>query len=485
METDFRDQLSLSSRHDIGCSADTPVSRAEITYYVYDADGERARKITERKGKRLSERTYIGESEIYRTFNESTGDLDLERRSLHVSNDERRFALFETRTEGDDGTARQLIRSQFSNHLGSACLEVEYDKRARIISYEEYHPYGTTAYQATNRQIASAAKRYRFAGKERDEENGLSYHVARYFSPWLGRWVSSDPIVFTFGRDAISQYAPIPTNAFEGLGNSPINFSDPTGNEPERPELRQSKNNTSSIAKGNELGNNQNHLLVEQNSSTYSDQVRVNSELTNVSHPTIPEKNSRSTLSAGIGVTGTLALGLLLFGPGLGAKVGGSAAFSVSEDETAHISLKISGGGGLGVGSFIGVGVSREVGLTDSKPSSGYLESRSIDINYGAEVAGGISLSDDDSIGYGGMPSWRELMSRGTKPKGGVGLGAAVTGFKNYHYQETFDVTPVVRPIFAAEKKLKAATKSFNEASVRGYKKFEIEFLRWVMSGGY
>ena len=29
---------------------------------------------------------------------------------------------------------------------------------------------------------------------ERDEETGLSYHSARYYLPWLGRWLSSDPI---------------------------------------------------------------------------------------------------------------------------------------------------------------------------------------------------------------------------------------------------------------------------------------------------
>ncbi len=40
----------------------------------------------------------------------------------------------------------QLIRYQFGNHLGSASLEL--DDQAQIISYEEYHPYGSTSYQA-------------------------------------------------------------------------------------------------------------------------------------------------------------------------------------------------------------------------------------------------------------------------------------------------------------------------------------------------
>ena len=37
------------------------------------------------------------------------------------------------------------------------------------------------------------AKRYRYTGKERDEESGLYYHGARYYASWIGRWTSSDP----------------------------------------------------------------------------------------------------------------------------------------------------------------------------------------------------------------------------------------------------------------------------------------------------
>ena len=43
-----------------------------------------------------------------------------------------------------------------------------------IISYEEYSPYGSTSYQATAASIKAAAKRYRYTGKERDEESGLA-----------------------------------------------------------------------------------------------------------------------------------------------------------------------------------------------------------------------------------------------------------------------------------------------------------------------
>ena len=80
----------------------------------------------------------------------------------------------------------QLIRYQFGNHLGSASLEL--DDQAQIISYEEYYPYGSTSYQAVRSQTEVSLKRYRYTGKERDEESGFNYQRARYYAPWLGRW---------------------------------------------------------------------------------------------------------------------------------------------------------------------------------------------------------------------------------------------------------------------------------------------------------
>jgi RHS repeat-associated protein len=62
-----------------------------------------------------------------------------------------------------------------------------------VVSYEEYHPYGTTSYQAGQTAAEVSLKRYRYTGKERDEETGLYYHGARYSAAWLGRWTAADP----------------------------------------------------------------------------------------------------------------------------------------------------------------------------------------------------------------------------------------------------------------------------------------------------
>jgi RHS repeat-associated protein len=145
--------------------------------------------------------------------------VSLKRESLHVMDGAQRIALVETRTQGDDGTAVQLIRYQFGNHLGSASLEL--DDLAQIISYEEYYPYGCTSYQAGRSAVEVALKRYRFTGMERDEETGFNYHGARYYVPWFGRWANCDPVDLQAG---VNLYAYCSSNC--------IVLSDPNGTDP-------------------------------------------------------------------------------------------------------------------------------------------------------------------------------------------------------------------------------------------------------------
>jgi hypothetical protein len=76
MQWDFKDQLSASSRQVV--NAGTP----ETTFYVYDAGGQRARKITERQnGARKNKRFYLGGFEVYREF-DAGGAVNLERETL-------------------------------------------------------------------------------------------------------------------------------------------------------------------------------------------------------------------------------------------------------------------------------------------------------------------------------------------------------------------------------------------------------------------
>ncbi len=105
-----------------------------------------------------------------------------------------------------------------------------------MITYEEYHPFGTTSYQATNPAINAAAKRYRYTGMERDEETGLNYHKARYYIPWLGRWLNPDPIGI---GDGVNVYAYCRNNPVMNLDKQGTQTVEPPKSDEEIPLIEQ------------------------------------------------------------------------------------------------------------------------------------------------------------------------------------------------------------------------------------------------------
>jgi RHS repeat-associated protein len=227
----FNDEMLKSIRQKVNPGNGT----AETTWYQYDGSGKRIRKITENSAgpgispTRKEERIYIDGYETYRTY--KADKLNFERETLSLIDNEHRFVMIETVTFNSDPTPPpyektgvRLIRYQLDNHLGSASIEL--DDNAQIISYEEYHPFGTTSFQARNAAINATAKRYRFTGMERDEESGLEYHNSRYYSPWLGRWISSDPAGIEDG-----------TNVFIYVNDNPVLMIDPGGQSGEETKL--------------------------------------------------------------------------------------------------------------------------------------------------------------------------------------------------------------------------------------------------------
>jgi RHS repeat-associated protein len=191
------------------------------TYNTYDSSGMRLRKTSTAqaaagvKPSVTSQRLYLGAIEIYREF-ASDGSVTLERETLNVATGTASTtARVELRTTGEDRAPQMQVRYQYGNLLGSAVLEL--DEAASLVSYEEYFPYGSTSYQA----VASATdvpKRYRFTGRERDAENDLYYHGARFYIPWLGRWTSCDPQGVQDGL-----------NLYQYVSSNPVNLVDPTG----------------------------------------------------------------------------------------------------------------------------------------------------------------------------------------------------------------------------------------------------------------
>jgi len=240
MEWDFAERL----RHIVKGNGSNPTE----AYYNYDGSGERTRKIVEKNnGATIEERLYLGGFEVYRK-KDSAGTLLLERETLHImdgfegnepeesevekykeenntpriKSHKRRIAIVETKTWENSNQIVNPIpvqRYQFSNNIESATLEL--DETASIISYEEYYPYGDTSYQAGRSATDVSQKRYRYTGKEKDEESGLYYYGARYYSSMIGIFISVDP--------KFEKYQNVSSYAY--CLNNPIKYIDPDGKE--------------------------------------------------------------------------------------------------------------------------------------------------------------------------------------------------------------------------------------------------------------
>jgi insecticidal toxin complex protein TccC len=111
------------------------------------------------------------------------------------------------------------IRYSYDNLTGSSGLELDGD--GNIISAEEYYPYGGTAVWTARNAVEADYKTLRYSGKERDA-TGLYYYGYRYYQPWAGRWLSTDPAGTIDG-----------INLFRMVRNNPVTLRDNDGLSPE------------------------------------------------------------------------------------------------------------------------------------------------------------------------------------------------------------------------------------------------------------
>jgi RHS repeat-associated protein len=196
-------------------------------WYQYDAGKQRTRKFIERNGAISEERLYLGGYERFRRWRNGAVIEEIE--SWHLFAGDDRLLLVESVTASENLPLRTNVRYQLSNQLGSVAAEVDDSAMARIISYEEYHPYGTSAFRVMNGDAAARAppKRYRYTGMERDEETGLACHGARYLLVTLGRWASADPIGVSGGLNLYEYAKSNPIGAIDTSGKQPVTIGAP------------------------------------------------------------------------------------------------------------------------------------------------------------------------------------------------------------------------------------------------------------------
>jgi RHS repeat-associated protein len=196
-------------------------------WYQYSADKQRCRKRLVRNpavnGTIREERVYLTGYERYLRYTGDPNDPVEDIESHHLLIGGQRVLLIDDvlkarnpRPDGLTVKAVTLWRYQYGNQLGSVSAEL--DDMAKVISHEEYHPYGTTAYRLLATDSEAPASRYRYTGLERDDESGMSYHGARYYMCTHGRWVSYDPAGLA---DSLCPY--------EYVRSNPIRYRDTSG----------------------------------------------------------------------------------------------------------------------------------------------------------------------------------------------------------------------------------------------------------------
>ena len=109
-----------------------------------------------------------------------------------------------------------------SDHLGSSNYITNYD--GKITQHSEYLPFGELL---VDEHRNSHNTRYKYNGKEFDQETGNYYYGARYYDPKTSLWLSVDPLA-----EKYNEWSP-----YNYTLNNPVKYVDPDGNGPWKPKV--------------------------------------------------------------------------------------------------------------------------------------------------------------------------------------------------------------------------------------------------------
>ncbi|WP_419580846.1 RHS repeat-associated core domain-containing protein [Stieleria magnilauensis] len=176
----------------------TAETSINVAVMAYDAVDRRVRRMTDTDGSGPTAATTLHFVYDHSQVIADVGDADTSARYLYGPTiDSLEF------TESSDGSFAAL-----TDHLGSVS---SLHKSGQSIEQSEYDSFGVTD---------NGVARVGYTGREFDDSIGLQFSRARYYEANNGRFLSNDPIGFA-GDDV---------NLYRYVANSPLHFTDPTGN---------------------------------------------------------------------------------------------------------------------------------------------------------------------------------------------------------------------------------------------------------------
>jgi RHS repeat-associated protein len=102
---------------------------------------------------------------------------------------------------------RQHVFFELGDHLGSTSVVLD-KETGELVERGAFQAYGAKESDYRPDRWKGFREDYGFTGKEEDVEVGLTYFGRRFLSPYLGRWVSADPLgVHVPGEADLNLYA--------------------------------------------------------------------------------------------------------------------------------------------------------------------------------------------------------------------------------------------------------------------------------------
>jgi RHS repeat-associated protein len=237
-EWDYADQMRVYRTQTSG------VEPTVFAHYLYDAGGVRVKKIVRKSTGNHEVTVYIDGVFEYLYLVNSSSTKSEEKNEIHVMDGRSRIARREVFGASWTGSQTDAVKYVLEDHLGNASFTLSASGGA--YRREEYFPFGETSFGSYGK------KRYRFCGKERDEESGLYYYGARYYMPWQCRFVSVDPLAAEYPFYTPYQYAgnkPVISIDIDGLEAEKDSGSQKKGDNGENPYSGMEQNNQDFVSR--------------------------------------------------------------------------------------------------------------------------------------------------------------------------------------------------------------------------------------------